>query len=263
MTMNNTAQLAWGKDCEAVVNRHAHSIFQSTKECVRHLLFKSGLSVPMHWVQANRGFRSREFLCDDVAETFAAIYRLGGWIHAADQESSSGIGSSLAITDGLVEAISLVMARLGCHSLVDIGCGDWNWFGKTPFSFDYTGIDIVPDVIAANQRFERPNVRFAVVDAIRDPLPRADVALCREMLFHLSFAHARKVIAGVKEAAKYLIATTDLDLWFNSDIQTGDFRRINLLRRPYAFPSPLCLIPDNRLVPARRLAVWETATLPE
>jgi 2-polyprenyl-3-methyl-5-hydroxy-6-metoxy-1,4-benzoquinol methylase len=151
---------------------------------------------------------------------------------------------------------------IGCQSLVDVGCGDWNWFSQAAFDFDYTGIDVVPDVIEANRRHERAGVRFAVVNAIEEPIPTADFALCREVLFHLSFAHARAVVANVKRAARYFAATTDLDLWFNSDIQTGDFRRINLLRRPYRFPPPLCLVDDSRLVPGRRLAVWETASLP-
>jgi hypothetical protein len=119
----------------------------------------------------------------------------------------------------------------------------------------------VPEVIEANRRYERFGVRFAVADAIRGPIPEADLALCREMLFHLLFAHGRAVIDNVKRSARYLAATTDLDLWCNSDIRTGEFRRINLLRRPYAFPPPMCLIADAGLVPARRLAVWETAKL--
>jgi hypothetical protein len=57
-------------------------------------------------------------------------------------------------------------------------------------------------MIEANRRYERSGVRFAVVDAIRGPIPEADFALCREMLFHLSFAHGRAVIDNVKRSAR-------------------------------------------------------------
>lgn len=254
--------VAWGDAALRAIRDTPPSHLQSAKELVRHALFTTGLSGLLHARQSRRGFRAHETISPDVAATFTATYRFGGWVHAGDQESRSGIGSSAAVTAGLVERIAAVMARLGCRSLVDVGCGDWNWFGQTAFDFDYTGIDVVADVIEANRRHERANVRFAVVNAIAEPIPTADFALCREVLFHLSFAHARAVVANIKQSARYLAATTDLDLWCNSDIVTGDFRRINLLRRPYRFPPPLCLVADSRLVPARRLAVWETAALP-
>jgi len=253
--------LRFGPECVAAVQAVRPDHVQSLKELARHTLHRTGLSGVIHRRQSRRGFRSHELISADVAATFEAAYRRGGWVHADDQESRSGIGSSAAVTAGLVERLGEAMARLGCRSLVDVGCGDWNWLGRSDFSFDYTGIDIVPEVIEANRRHERPGVRFAVADAIQGPIPEADFALCREVLFHLSFAHARKVIANIKRAARYLAATTDLDLWCNSDIRTGDFRRINLLRRPYRFPPPVCLIADEGLVPTRRLAVWETGAL--
>jgi len=166
------------------------------------------------------------------------------------------------VTTGLLDRIGAGMKHLGARSLVDVGCGDWNWMKRGSLEADYIGIDVVPEVIQENQQHARPGVRFAVANAIEGPIPAADAALCREVLFHLSFVDALAVVKTIKAATRYMLATTDLDIWFNSDIQTGDFRRINLLRRPFGFPSPLGLIPDGGLVPARYLGVWETASLP-
>jgi len=260
---DSISSVRFGPDCLGAIRDVSLDHVQSLKELARHMLFRAGLSSLVHARAARRGFRAHEAIEDDVAGTFASVYRTGGWVHAADQESRSGAGSSAAVTAGLVDSLSDVMNRLGCESLVDVGCGDWNWFRRADFTFDYTGIDVVPEVIDANRVHERHNVRFAVADAIQGPVPAADFALCREVLFHLSFAHGRAVIANIKRAARYVAATTDLDLWCNSDIRTGDYRRINLLRRPYSFPPPVCIIADGGLIPARWLGVWDSTTLPD
>jgi hypothetical protein len=257
-----TDGLLWDDACAAAIRTARLDHVQSGKEVVRHALHATGLTGLLHRRRAARGFHLGRYLRDDPAETFRANYRSGGWVHGEGQESRSGIGSSAAVTTGLLDRIGAAMKHLGARSLVDVGCGDWNWMKRSSLEADYIGIDVVPEVIEANQHYARPGVRFAVANAIEGPIPAADAALCREVLFHLSFADALAVVKTIKAAARYLLATTDLDIWFNSDIQTGDFRRINLLRRPFGFPSPLGLIPDGGLVPARYLGVWETASLP-
>ena len=254
--------ILWGEGCAAAIRDARPHHVQSCKEAVRHLLHTTGLTWLLRRRQVARGYDAGRSIRENAAETFRATYETGGWVHGDGQESRSGIGSSAAVTAGLLERITAALKHLAAESLVDVGCGDWNWMKRGTLDFAYTGVDVVSEVIHENQRHARPGVRFAVCNAIEGPIPPADVALCREVLFHLSFADARAVVANVKRAARYLMATTDLDLWCNSDIQTGDFRRINLLRRPFRFPTPLGLVPDRGLVNARYLAVWETASLP-
>lgn len=254
--------ILWGEACATAIRNARPDYVQSSKEAVRHILHTVGLTGLLRRRQAARGFHVGRYLQDDVAETFRANYQTGGWVHGEGQESRSGIGSSAAATAGLTERIGAAMKHLGAKSLVDIGCGDWNWMKRGTLDFAYTGVDVVPEVIQDNQRHARPGVSFAVCNAIAGPISPAEVALCREVLFHLSFADARAVVANIKRAARYLIATTDLDIAINSDIQSGDFRRINLLRRPFGFPMPLGLVPDRGLIAARYLGVWEMASLP-
>ena len=161
----------------------------------------------------------------------------------------------------LVELPKLV-ANLKCQRFLDVGCGDWNWMRNVDLPCEYIGIDIVPEIIAANRRGERAGISFDVVDSIVGPLPEADIALCREILFHLSFRDARATLANVRKAASWLIATTDTSIWFNSDIPTGDFRKINLQRHPYRFPKPQQIIIDDAVSKGRVLGLWKTADLP-
>jgi hypothetical protein len=95
-----------------------------------------------------------------------------------------------------------------------------------------------------------------VANAMMDPLPNSDIAFCREVLFHLSFHDAFAVIENVHRSARWLVATTDTRIWFNSDIPTGDFRKINLQRPPFSFPPPRVRIADDVVSRGRMLGVW-------
>jgi len=227
------ASVLWGDACAAAIRNARRDHLQSVKEMGRHLLHRAGLTGLLRRRQAARGFQVGRYICDDAAETFRATYRSGGWVHGEEQESGSGIGSSAAVTTGLVERINAALRHVAAESLVDVGCGDWNWMKRSKLDVAYTGIDVVPEVIEENQWYARAGVSFAVCEAIEGPIPPADAALCREVLFHLSFADARAVVKNIMAAARYLVATTDLDIWCNSDNQKGDFRRLNLLRRPF------------------------------
>lgn len=156
-----------------------------------------------------------------------------------------------------------MLQRVEAKTLLDVGCGDFTWMKAVDLPCRYVGIDIVPSVIAGNERAHGSATRrFAVIDAVSEPLPEADVVLCREILFHLSFEDAlcalRNIVSGDRE---YLIATTDRNSPFNSDIATGDFRLLNLQRRPFRFPEPMMEIGDSAMNPTRVLAAWRVGDI--
>ncbi len=136
---------------------------------------------------------------------------------------------------------------------------------EVPFPFRYAGIDIVHDVVERNNALYRSEQRsFRLMDATRDPLPQADTILCREVLFHLSFADIWRLVENVRNSgSSFLIATNDNDLRYNADILSGDFRMLNLRKAPFHFPSPAQLIPDNGILPDRTLSAWKVADLPQ
>ena len=85
----------------------------------------------------------------------------------------------------------LFLREVGCRKLVDIGCGDFNWMRNVEGDFDYLGIDVVPQVIDANNvKYANDRRRFVRMDATRSAISPGEVALCREVLFHLSFRMA-------------------------------------------------------------------------
>lgn len=196
------------------------------------------------------------------AERFRAIYRLGTWVCSKDQVSASGVGSETDATEYVVEVLPLLLRKLDAKTLLDVGCGDWNWMRHVALPCQYIGIDIVSEVIESNRVYERDGVKFQVANAIIDPLPTADVALCREILFHLSFDDANSVLANIRRSARWLLATTDERIWFNSNIMSGDFRPLNLRQSPFSLPPPSFSISDDAVFRGRVLGLWPASDLP-
>ena len=64
--------------------------------------------------------------------------------------SVSGLGSEDAATAAIKEALPGLLGRIGARSLLDAPCGDASWIRTCSLSVNYTGIDIVPSLIADN-----------------------------------------------------------------------------------------------------------------
>lgn len=85
--------------------------------------------------------------------------------------------------------------------------------------------------------------------------------LCRDCLFHLSFEDTKSVFENYLESnIKFLLTTTHINNsgFLNKDIQTGDFRLIDLFSAPYNFPAnPLAVIDDwIPPEPERQMCLW-------
>jgi hypothetical protein len=235
---------------------------QSAKEVVRHIGLKLGAGSLLRRRRRARGLVTSHLDPATAVDRFREAYRSRAWAPSKGQLSLSGLGSEASATRTIVEALPALLGHLGCETLLDVGCGDWNWMREVRLPCDYVGIDIVPEVIEANRRYERAGVEFEVGDAIEGPLPKADVVLCREVLFHLSFRDGMAALGNMQAAGQWLLTTSDAAIWFNSDIETGDFRRINLERAPYRLPRPRAVISDDGVCKGRVLALWAAADLP-
>jgi SAM-dependent methyltransferase len=237
---------------------------QSVKEVLRHVLFRCGLSETLDVVRQWRGQYTKHTRERDMTGVFSQIYANGAWVMRENQDSLSGVGSVREATGEMAPQLSAFLREVGCRRLVDVGCGDFNWMRTVAGDFEYLGIDVVPQVIEANKaQYAHLRRRFICLDATSSPIESGDVALCREVLFHLSFRDGRKLMHNIKAAGfKHVLFTTDSAVWFNSDIRTGDFRRINLTRAPYGLPVPERQLTDDKVSVGRALAVWPGAALP-
>ena len=235
----------------------------AAREMVRHLIYKTGAYNVITWLRGRRGGTSEHLEGADLKSRFKAIYDTGVWQHGHDTTPGSGQGSSLAATEALRQALPALLNELNARTLLDVGCGDFSWMQHVSIEQDYVGVDVVESVVDANSKlYGRAGRDFKALDATSDELPDADVVLCREVMFHLSFDDMQKLLRNVLSKKRtYLIATSDRLTAFNSDIPTGDFRLLNLEISPLKFPPPDRVIDDSAVFARRIIGVWDAERL--
>lgn len=193
-------------------------------------------------------------------EVFTAIYRGNEW---GDPESVSGRGSTLARTVAIREALPDLLRRLKVRTLLDAPCGDLNWMRHVELPVErYIGADVVPELIRRNRdAFAGAGRSFIVADITRDRLPRADLVLCRDCFIHLSFEDIRRAYSNFRRSATYLLATTHTLVEVNTNIHSGQWRSVNLERKPFDFPKPLELLVED-VESGKSLGLWRLSDLP-
>jgi hypothetical protein len=208
--------------------------------------------------RAGQAYRqARQRLEQPSLETvFSEIYHNNTW---NDSESASGRGSTLARTAVIRSELPLLLKRLNAASLLDAACGDFNWMQHVELDeIHYIGADIVPELIARNQRlYGSANREFMTADISTGRLPRADVILCRDCLIHLSFSRIDRVLSNFRSSgAQYLLCTTHTAIQENIDCSEGGWRSLNLQLAPVNFPTPLELIVEDADA-GKCLSVWQ------
>lgn len=194
-------------------------------------------------------------------EIFTEIYRRNIWGY---QETVSGASSTLNYTEKLRQSLPALLSDLGIGTILDLPCGDFNWMSeiKLPVTH-YIGGDIVPHLVQATRiRYGRANREFRTIDLCNDPLPKADLLLCRDCFIHLSDDMIELAIDNIlRSDIKYLLTTTYPE-GQNRSIHNGDWFTVNLCAAPYNFPPPIRAIED--WVPPfdrHQLALWEIESL--
>lgn len=183
-----------------------------------------------------------------VKSAFTRAYVLNLW---EDPESRSGPGSTLARTEALRSQVPALFAELGIRSVLDVGCGDFNWFRTLDLgAIEYTGVDVVTELIEENRkRYGGPNRRFLPLEISTEVPPRADLAFCRDCWVHLPNAQVLAAIRSLRTSgAGYLLATTFPGHGENRDIPLGDWRPVDLALAPFSLGAPLRLLSEGRSV---------------
>jgi hypothetical protein len=194
-------------------------------------------------------------------DVFTEIYRRNIWGY---QETVSGGSSTLHYTEQLRQTLPALIAELRIETLLDAPCGDFNWMSEVELPVKhYIGCDIVPLIVQdARIRHGRPGREFRTLDLCHDPLPDADLLLCRDCFIHLSEDMIFLAVDNIlRSNVKYLLTTTYPD-GRNRGIHNGDWFTVNLCAAPYHFPPPLRVL-DDWMPPfdKHQLALWEVESL--
>ena len=180
-----------------------------------------------------------------LRQRFERIYSTNLW---SDPETRSGTGSSLDSTRVLREKLPEALRELGTRVLLDAPCGDFTWMERVDLGgISYIGADIVPSIIAENKRrFARESRHFLELDLTRDPLPDADVLLCRDCLVHLSYENTSRLFKNLRRSKiRYILMTSFPGRGDNKDVEDGDWRPLDFEAPPFDFPPPRLTIVEE------------------
>jgi hypothetical protein len=193
-------------------------------------------------------------------EVFASIYKNNYWGDA----HTSGQGSTLAATSITRSVIKKVVTDYKINSIVDVACGNLAWMPLVLDELDgvsYTGCDIVEDLVRQHEN-TFPHLNFSVLDFVSEPIPKAELIICREAHQHLPIQDIKKSLLNFsKSGANYLLATTHLrrcGIKNHLNIKVGRCRDRNLMLSPFLLPNPLCLFPDTEMnTKDKFLGLWK------
>ncbi len=201
-------------------------------------------------------FKSRE-------DVFTHHYENNSW---GDDESKSGPGSNKNYTKNIRIRLPDLMNDLQVTTILDAPCGDHFWFNLIEWEIpiNYLGADIVKSLINNNnERFSNDSVRFRYLDIVNNPLPDADIWLCRDCFIHLSNKDIFKSLDNFYTSnIDYILLSNYPNCKNNENIPTGNYRHYNLMLPPFNFPSPISTIDDwVEGFPVRNLSLWRRRDL--
>jgi SAM-dependent methyltransferase len=183
-------------------------------------------------------------------------------------ESASGPGSTLDATTPIRSFIERIISEYSVETIVDIGCGDWNWMSQVNLGrATYLGLDVVPETVEMNkQRFgDRQNVSFEFTNAIQQVPPAGDLVIIRDVLFHLSNDNAFSVLQNInRSGSKLLLTTTFPDIESNADLERyganidgWGYRPINVEASPFNLLNPIDSVEEPE--PGRQVRLYRIA----
>lgn len=184
-------------------------------------------------------------------------------------ETKCGAGSTVANTSSVRAWLPGLFERLEVNELLDAPCGDFNWMSHTDLSrVCYIGCDCDPEHCdialsrLSNPSSFSPRYKFIKqLDILIDPLPRADVMLCREFLQHLPNIDIADALDNFLDSNITWLLCTSHGNSENVDIEkVGMFRPLNLMVSPFGFTEPRKWVEDQP-GSGRILGLWHCSDI--
>ena len=172
------------------------------------------------------------------------IYELGLW-GSGSSEFYSGNGShDPKLVSPYIKVVREFLETFEEPiSICDLGCGDFN-IGQQLIEFTeaYFAVDIVPELIShLKSKFNDSNLEFFCLDIAKDQLPKADCAILRQVLQHLSNDEIIEITEKLDQY-QFVLLTEHIpnsDFVANNDIISGQGIRlkkqsgVDLLESPF------------------------------
>ena len=171
-----------------------------------------------------------------MSDVFTGLYAPGSmW------GDGSGGGSDPNNAAAYVEFLNAFLAKYEPRRVLDIGCGDGrmagaiNWQGAR-----YIGIDVAQPALDLFRQWSGDMKTAAwaewwQADALTDSLPNADLAICKEVLQHLTNDDVQRMIERL-QAYPLVLHCSAMTHSINGDVETGWCRGVDLSLPPFSLP---------------------------
>jgi 2-polyprenyl-3-methyl-5-hydroxy-6-metoxy-1,4-benzoquinol methylase len=168
-------------------------------------------------------------------QRFEQIYAKNEWGHG------SGEGSLPEHNRGYVQFLEEFLVRNAVQSVVEMGCGDWQFSKDIRWgAAEYHGFDVVPAVVEYNQKhYGGEKVNFTLYSGDPAELPGADLLIVKDVLQHLNDQAVHRALAHFPRF-KRVLATNCVNPWgptVHRDIEDGDFRYLDLRLPPFGLQA--------------------------
>ena len=180
----------------------------------------------------------------DRAAIFSNIYRKKTWAFGRSKSADfwSGDGSAEEFTREYARVIGQFAAEHKIGTIVDLGCGDFQVGQRIleVVNCRYVGVDVVPELIARNERlFASERVSFVCMDIANDALPEGDLCLIRQVLQHLDNRTIERVLDHASRYPYCIVTESQMmdPQVVNVDIKPGAWTR-TLFRSGLYFDRP-------------------------
>jgi hypothetical protein len=194
-------------------------------------------------------------------KVFTEIFDNNDWNNT---ESISGQGSILKHTQVIIDKLPNFFKKHDIKTFLDAPCGDFNWMKHVKlYDVQYIGGDIVNELIHSNNKqYGNEQVEFRQINIIHDKLPKVDLMMVRDCLVHFNNESINGFFKNLaKSEIKYLLTTNFSYTKHNYDISMGNWRPINLQRKPYCLPKEIDILLEESTetygqFPDKALYLW-------
>jgi SAM-dependent methyltransferase len=185
-----------------------------------------------------------------MKDRFERIYADNEWVYG------SGEGSLLANAHRYVDFVERFMADRGVRSVVDFGCGDWQFSRHIRWGeAHYRGYDLVESLIATNrERFASERISFHAYAGDPHELPPADLLLVKDVLQHWP-DRAIVDFLPILPRFRWALITNCVNhrgATVNTDTDVGGFRFLDLRLPPFKLAATEVLAYSHDLGCLRR-----------
>ncbi len=169
-----------------------------------------------------------------------------------NDESVSGLGSDIKVTEKLVLELSDFIKTNQIKSLLDVACGDFIWMKNLVDknqNLKYHGLEIVKEIVDNNnKKYANSKIKFDCIDVINSKLPENyDLILVRDFFIHIKNDDIKNILEKIKLSnCKYFAVNNFPKIMINKEVKNyGHHRPINIEIEPFNLKQIYKVIDDH------------------